>query len=131
MARAGVTLLTESDEEGIRSARRRRLEDEVILVDPEGCGVAALRGRDVSANGMFVYTPAGVPIGCEFVCQLSLDSASTVEVRGRVSRVVLDHDTPSRSGMGLRFTEITDAARSHLMAFTRPRLRAVASAPAP
>ncbi|MFT6630035.1 MAG: hypothetical protein ACJA1R_003318, partial [Flavobacteriales bacterium] len=68
-------------EEGIRLARRRVLEADVVLRDPEGRGSVSVRCRDLSLTGLFVYTPAFVPEGSEFVCEISVDGTA-VAARG-------------------------------------------------
>ena len=120
MADANVTVLSETTDEGIRLARRRRLEAEVILSDPEGNGEVALPCRDISVSGMFVYSSACVRPGSEFICRLTMQDGATVEALGRVSRVVLDQAQPARSGMGIRFTQLARDARDRLLSFTMP-----------
>lgn len=108
------------DEEGIRLARRRTLDGEVVLCCPDGHGEVALRCRDVSVSGLFVYSWACAQPGNEFVCRLTMSDGEVVEALGRVSRVVLDEEQPSQSGMGIRFTRLAREARERLVAFTTP-----------
>lgn len=114
-----ITVLTESEEEGIRLARRRQLDADVVLADPDGHGEVSLRCRDISVSGLFVYSSACVRPGSEFVCRLAVNDGE-VEAVGRVSRVVLDAEEPAQSGMGIRFTSLAREAREALLAFTRP-----------
>ena len=121
-----VTILTDCEEEGIRLARRRRLEAAVTLRDPEGHGELSLPCRDVSVSGLFVYSSACVRPGSEFLCRVPMDDGSVIEAAGTVSRVVLDDETPERSGMGIRFTRLAREAREKILAYTLPAEAAVA-----
>lgn len=107
-----------NDEEGIRLARRREWNDDVILRDPDGHGEVRLRGRDVSVAGLFVYSPAAVPEGMEFICALPTNDG-LVEARGRVARVELDADDPASTGLGIAFTELHRESRDWILAYTR------------
>ena len=60
----------QANEEGIRLARRRAWNDDIILRDPDGHGEVRLRARDVSVAGVFVYSPAAATPGMEFICSL-------------------------------------------------------------
>ena len=115
-----VTILTDCEEEGIRLARRRRLDAEVVLSDPEGHGEVSLPCRDVSVTGLFVYSSACVRLGSEFICRVPMIDGTVVEAAGTVSRVVLNDEEPGRSGMGIRFTELAREARERILAFTLP-----------
>ncbi|MFT6399687.1 MAG: hypothetical protein ACJAYU_004456 [Bradymonadia bacterium] len=115
-----VTILTDTEEEGIRLARRRRLEAEIVLLDPDGFGAVALPCRDVSVTGLFVYSSACVRPGSEFICRVPMDDGSIIEAAGTVSRVVLNEEEPTRSGMGIRFTQLAREARDRILAFTLP-----------
>ena len=121
-----VTILTDCEEEGIRLARRRALDAAVTLRDPDGCGELTLPCRDVSVNGLFVYSSAHVPPGSEFLCRVPMDDGSFIEAAGQVSRVVLDDEEPARSGMGIRFTRLAREAREKILAYTIPAEPAVA-----
>lgn len=114
-----ATILTDTEEEGIRLARRRRLETDVVLSDPHGFGEVALPCRDVSVTGLFVYSTACVRPGSEFICRVPMDDGSVIEASGTVSRVVLNDEEPARSGMGIRFTELAREARDRILTFTR------------
>ena len=123
-----VTILTDTEEEGIRLARRRRLEADVVLLDPEGFGEVSLPCRDVSVSGLFVYSSACVRPGSEFICRVPMDDGSVIEAAGTVSRVVLNDEEPTRSGMGIRFTQLAREARDRILAFTIPSDTALATA---
>ncbi len=112
----------------IRLARRRRLETEVTLRDPEGFGSVAFPCRDISVTGVFVYSTACVQTGSEFICEVAMEDGEVVEVVGHVSRVVLDAEMPERSGMGIEFTKLAREARERLVAFTARSLAPAALA---
>jgi hypothetical protein len=116
-----VTILTDCEEEGIRLARRQKLDTEVVLSDPDGHGEVTLPCCDVSVSGVFVYSSVCVRPGSEFICKVPMDDGSVVEASGTVSRVVLNEDEPSRSGMGIRFTRLAREARERILEFTLPR----------
>ena len=120
MSQATVTDLGENEEEGIRLARRRKLDGDVRLADPEGFGEVLLPCKDVSVTGLFVYSSACVRPGSEFICHVPLADGTIVEATGRVSRVVLDQERPAKSGMGIRFTRLARDARERLLSFTMP-----------
>ncbi len=115
-----IPVLEESEEEGIRLARRRPVDTAIVLSDPDGHGEVALRSRDVSVSGLFVYSSACVRPGSEFVCRFQVGGGATVEALGRVSRIVLNADRPAASGMGIEFTRLAREARDRLVAFTTP-----------
>ncbi len=115
------------DDEGIRLARRRKVETDVVLRDPEGHGEVSLRCRDISVNGMFVYSSACVSPGSEFIFCMMMDGG-LVEAAGRVSRVVLDDDAPAESGMGSQFLHLAREARERLLRFTSPTPEIVVAA---
>ena len=115
-----VTILTDCEEEGIRLARRRKVDADVVLSDPEGHGEVTLPCRDVSVSGLFVYSSACVRPGSEFICRVPMADGTVVEAAGMVSRIVLDDDVPSRSGMGIQFTRLAREARERILAFTLP-----------
>jgi hypothetical protein len=119
---------TMDNEDGIRLARRRKYGAEIVLADPAGHGEVRLVCRDVSVSGLFVYAPACVEPGSEFVCRFTVDEGAPVEVRGAVSRVLLDHAEPARSGMGIRFVELAREARERIVRFTASPAPVVAQA---
>ncbi|MCB9506211.1 MAG: PilZ domain-containing protein [Myxococcales bacterium] len=103
---------TQSDR--IRLARRRSVETDIVLRDPEGYGEVKLRCRDVSVTGVFVRSLACVAPGVEFDCVIPLDDHGVVEARGRVTRVAMD---TREAGMGIEFTTLCREARERLLAF--------------
>jgi hypothetical protein len=63
-----------------------------------------------------------------FVGRFTVDEGAPVEVRGAVSRVLLDHAEPARSGMGIRFVELAREARERIVRFTASPAPVVAQA---
>ena len=73
--------------------------------------------RDVSLGGMFVKTEAPRPVGTDVELRIDFAEGGTFEARGTVVRVVRGRDVPDRSqpaGIGIEFTEMTDASREIL-----------------
>ena len=107
----------QANEEGIRLARRRAWNDDIILRDPDGHGEVRLRARDVSVAGVFVYSPAAATPGMEFICSLPTHDG-VLEARGRVTRVEFDQREPARTGMGIAFTSLHRDSRDWLLQYT-------------
>ena len=65
---------------------------------------------DISVGGVFIRSCSPLPIGTKVNLKFSviLDDFETIEGEGEVVRVVSDGEHP---GMGVRFTEITEASQ--------------------
>jgi hypothetical protein len=110
-----------SPEEGIRLARRRTLDAEITLRDPDGHGEVLLPCHNLSVTGALVAAPIAVSPGSEFICDLHI-AGEPVQVRGRVARVC-DHGAGT-VGLGIQFTDLAREAHERLVAFTLPMARA-------
>lgn len=111
----------QTPEEGIRLARRRTLDADMILRDPDGHGEVLLPCHNVSVTGALVAAPIAVSPGSEFICDLHI-AGEPVQMRGRVARVC-DHGA-GMVGLGIQFTDLAREAHERLVAFTLPVARA-------
>ena len=67
---------------------------------------------DISRGGVFIRSKSPLPVGTKVTLKFSvmLDDFETIEGEGEVVRVVVDDG--DNQGMGVVFTEITDASQS-------------------
>jgi len=76
-----------------------------------------LPSRDLSTQGLFVYSAQPLAVGAEVVMTLELVGSAAMDLRGTVVRTqVVTHigEGPALSGMGVRFKDVSPADRERL-----------------
>lgn len=84
---------------------------------------------NISCSGMFITTVNPRPVGSQFVIEMTLPPPLNLNVRCRCETVWQRRYSATRTyqpGMGLRFIDLPDEARSALQAWINEQIRAQA-----
>ena len=101
-----------------RAHARRELELPVLVHDTGNRVRGAIRFdlRDLSVGGAFLRSDLLFEVGEELQVEFELPGGLSVHARGRVVRVSRD-PAPREAGMGIAFSEMSDADREAVRAF--------------
>ncbi len=115
-ARQMAAVLEELEGIDRRDTPRVRINEEF---DRMG-GIDMEYASDISATGCFIRTDQPLPLGTQVSLRFSVvdPELSVIEGEGEVTRV---KDAQGDTGMGVRFTRLTPAAREAVMAIIRKR----------